>query len=151
MNRNKSCFLPYGRQCITEADIAAVEDVLRSSFLTQGPTIPAFETAVASKVGARYGVAVNSATSALHIACLALGLGTRRGAAPLGSICETYLNDALLAVPALVPEALMEILPRPTDRKVEWPNPSVTPVGTADYRPVGRLGAVQRVGLMVES
>lgn len=68
-------FLPYGRQTITDADIAAVEAVLRSPFLTQGPAIPAFEQAVAGKVGAAHGVAVNSATSALHIACLALGLG----------------------------------------------------------------------------
>ena len=68
-------FLPYGRQTVTEDDIAAVESVLRSPFLTQGPAIPAFEQAVASKVDARFGVAVNSATSALHIACLALGLG----------------------------------------------------------------------------
>ena len=68
-------FLPYGRQTITEADIAAVEAVLRSPFLTQGPAVPAFEKAVAAKVGAAYGVATNSATSALHIACLALGLG----------------------------------------------------------------------------
>ena len=68
-------FLPYGRQTISEADIAAVVGVLRSPFLTQGPAVPAFEQALASKVHARYGVAVNSATSALHIACLALGLG----------------------------------------------------------------------------
>ena len=68
-------FLPYGRQAITEADIAAVEAVLRSPYLTQGPAVPAFEQAVAAKVGAAHGVAVNSATSALHIACLALGLG----------------------------------------------------------------------------
>jgi len=68
-------FLPYGRQTISEADIAAVEAVLRSPFLTQGPAVPAFEQAVAAKVNARYGIAVNSATSALHIACLALGLG----------------------------------------------------------------------------
>ena len=68
-------FLPYGRQTITEADIAAVEAVLRSPFLTQGPAVPDFEQAVAAKVGAAHGVAVNSATSALHIACLALGQG----------------------------------------------------------------------------
>jgi UDP-4-amino-4,6-dideoxy-N-acetyl-beta-L-altrosamine transaminase len=68
-------FLPYGCQTITEADIAAVESVLRSPFLTQGPAVPAFEQAVAAHVGAVHGVAVNSATSALHIACLALGLG----------------------------------------------------------------------------
>ena len=68
-------FIPYGRQTITEADIAAVTEVLRSDFLTQGPTVPAFEHALASMVGASHAVAVNSATSALHIACLVLGLG----------------------------------------------------------------------------
>jgi UDP-4-amino-4,6-dideoxy-N-acetyl-beta-L-altrosamine transaminase len=68
-------FLPYGRQTINEADIAAVMEVLCSPFLTQGPAVQAFEQAVSEKVRARYGVAVNSATSALHVACLALGLG----------------------------------------------------------------------------
>lgn len=67
--------LPYGRQNITEDDISAVVDVLRSTHLTQGPVVPEFEQAIASKVGADYAVAVNSATSALHLACLALGLG----------------------------------------------------------------------------
>lgn len=75
MSSDPRPFIPYGRQTISEADIAAVVEVVRSSFLTQGPKVPAFEQAVAAKVGARYGVAVNSATSALHIACLALGLG----------------------------------------------------------------------------
>jgi UDP-4-amino-4,6-dideoxy-N-acetyl-beta-L-altrosamine transaminase len=67
--------IPYGRQDISQADIDAVVGVLRSDFLTQGPAIPRFEQAVATHVGARHAVAVNSATSALHIACLALGLG----------------------------------------------------------------------------
>lgn len=67
--------IPYGRQEITQADIDAVVAVLRSDFLTQGPQVPRFEAAVAVKVGAAFGVAVNSATSALHIACLALDLG----------------------------------------------------------------------------
>ena len=67
-------FVPYGRQTVTEADISAVESVLRSPFLTQGPAIPAFEQAVAAKVDALYGVAVNS-YQRLHIACLSLGLG----------------------------------------------------------------------------
>jgi UDP-4-amino-4,6-dideoxy-N-acetyl-beta-L-altrosamine transaminase len=66
---------PYGRQDVTEADIEAAVQVLRSDFLTQGPTVPRFEQAVARLVGANHGVAVNSATSALHIACSALGLG----------------------------------------------------------------------------
>ena len=67
--------IPYGRQDITQADIDAVIAVLRSDFLTQGPQVPQFEAAVAAYCGARHGVAVNSATSALHIACLALDLG----------------------------------------------------------------------------
>lgn len=67
--------IPYGRQDITEADIAAVEMVLRSDFLTQGPAVPKFEEVVCKHVGAKHAVAVNSATSALHIACLALDLG----------------------------------------------------------------------------
>jgi UDP-4-amino-4,6-dideoxy-N-acetyl-beta-L-altrosamine transaminase len=75
MSNDSRTFLPYGRQTITEADIAAVEAALRSPFLAQGPAVLAFEQAVAAKVGAAHGVAVNSATSALHIACIALGLG----------------------------------------------------------------------------
>ena len=67
--------IPYGRQDITQADIDAVVAVLRSDHLTQGPQVPLFEQAVASHVGAKHGLAVNSATSALHIACMALGLG----------------------------------------------------------------------------
>jgi len=67
--------IPYGRQSVTQTDIDAVVDVLRSDFLTQGPIVPRFEQAVASHVGAAHAIAVNSATSALHIACLALGLG----------------------------------------------------------------------------
>ena len=58
-------FLSYGRQTITEDDIAAVVEVLRSPLLTQGPAVPAFEQAIAAKVGASYGVAANSATSSL--------------------------------------------------------------------------------------
>lgn len=67
--------IPYGRQDITDADIEAVMAVLKSDFLTQGPMVPRFEQGVADHVGARHALAVNSATSALHIACLALGLG----------------------------------------------------------------------------
>ena len=67
--------IPYGRQDITQADIDAVVEVLRSDFLTQGPAVPMFEQTVASYCGAQHAIAVNSATSALHIACLALDLG----------------------------------------------------------------------------
>jgi len=66
--------IPYGKQDIKQQDIDAVVDVLKSDFLTQGPQVPLFENAVANYCGAGYALAVNSATSALHIACLALGL-----------------------------------------------------------------------------
>ena len=67
--------IPYGRQSISEEDISAVIEVLRSDYLTQGPIVPLFETAVKNYCGAKYAVATNSATSALHIACLALDVG----------------------------------------------------------------------------
>jgi UDP-4-amino-4,6-dideoxy-N-acetyl-beta-L-altrosamine transaminase len=68
--------IPYGRQTISEADIMAVTDVLRSDWLTQGPAIERFERAMADYCGAKHAVAVSSATAALHLACLALNLGT---------------------------------------------------------------------------
>jgi len=67
--------ISYGKQNISPADIDAVVDVLRSDYLTQGSVVPLFENRVASYCGVEYGVATNSATSALHIACLALELG----------------------------------------------------------------------------
>lgn len=68
-------FLGYGRHLVDEADIEAVVEVLRGEFLTQGPTVPRFEEAVAERVGARHAVAVSSGTAALHLACLAAHLG----------------------------------------------------------------------------
>ena len=68
-------YIPYGRQDISEADIQAVVDVLRSDWLTQGPAVPRFERSIAQYCGAEHALAMNSATSALHVACLALGLG----------------------------------------------------------------------------
>jgi UDP-4-amino-4,6-dideoxy-N-acetyl-beta-L-altrosamine transaminase len=67
--------IPYGKQEITQQDIDAVVDVLKSDFLTQGPQVPLFEASIKKEVDADYVLAVNSATSALHIACLALGVG----------------------------------------------------------------------------
>lgn len=77
--------MPYGRQTITDEDIVAVVRVLRSPLLTQGPTVSSFEKAVAKSVNANHAIAVNSATSALHIACLALGLapGDRLWTSPI--------------------------------------------------------------------
>ena len=83
MSREGLPFLPYGRQTITEADIVAVVEVLNSSFLTQGPMVPGFEQAVASKVGASHGVAVNSATSTSLPAWPWAGPGDRLWTSPI--------------------------------------------------------------------
>ena len=64
--------IPYGKQDVTQEDIDAVVDVLKSDFLTQGPVVPAFESEISKKVNSKYAIAVNSATSALHLACLSL-------------------------------------------------------------------------------
>ena len=67
--------IPYGRQFISPKDIDAVVDVLKSDFLTQGPKVDEFESAISSFVKSKHCVAVNSATSALHISCLSIGVG----------------------------------------------------------------------------
>jgi UDP-4-amino-4,6-dideoxy-N-acetyl-beta-L-altrosamine transaminase len=88
-------FIPYGRQSVNDADIEAVVDVLRSDYLTQGSTVPAFESGVAQKVSAKHAVAVNSATSALHIACLALELGSGDW---LWTVSNTFVSSANCAL-----------------------------------------------------
>ena len=82
---------PYSRQDINNKDIKAVLKVLKSDFLTQGPMVPKFEKAVAKKVGSKYAVATNSATSALHIACKALGL--KKGEI-LWTVSNTFVASA---------------------------------------------------------
>src|ERR1043165_4940201 len=67
--------IPYSTQHVTEEDLAAVRDVLRSDFLTQGPAVPRFEAAFAAAPDVPHAIAVSNATGALHIACLALGVG----------------------------------------------------------------------------
>ena len=69
--------IPYARQTISDSDIQAVLGVMRSDYLTQGPSVVGFEEAICSYCDAKYGVATNSATSALHIACKALNLGPK--------------------------------------------------------------------------
>ena len=69
--------IPYGKQEITSDDIESVVKVLKSDFLTQGPAVPKFEKSLCDFTGSSYAVAVNSCTSALHIACLALGLTSK--------------------------------------------------------------------------
>lgn len=82
--------IPYGRQSISTEDIQAVVDTLKSDFLTQGPAVPAFEQALASYCNVPYAVAVNSATSALHIACLALNVkaGDRVWTSPISFVAS---------------------------------------------------------------
>lgn len=75
MSLHTTDYIPYGRQTITDEDVKAVNNVLTGPYLTQGPTVPAFEAGLAERVGAKYGIAMNSATSALHVACLALEVG----------------------------------------------------------------------------
>ena len=67
-------FIPYSKQSINKEDIKSVVNVLNSEFLTQGPVIPTFEKSVSDYCSTPYAIAVNSATSALHISCMALGL-----------------------------------------------------------------------------
>ena len=69
--------IPYGKQEIEQQDIDAVVDVLKSDFLTQGPQVPLFEKSISEAVNSKYAIAVNSATSALHIACLALDISSK--------------------------------------------------------------------------
>ena len=67
--------IPYGKQNITKSDIDSVVDVLNSDFLTQGPMVPKFESELVSYCGSKNAIVVNNCTSALHLACLSLGLG----------------------------------------------------------------------------
>jgi UDP-4-amino-4,6-dideoxy-N-acetyl-beta-L-altrosamine transaminase len=93
--------IPYGKQWISQQDVDAVVSVLSSDFLTQGPTIPRFEKAFSKKVSAEYAVSTNSATSALHLACLALGVGkgdivwTSPVSFVASSNCALYCNASI--------------------------------------------------------
>ena len=80
-----TAFIPYGKQDISDADIAAVIEVLRSDFITQGPAIERFEQVVGDYCGVKYAVAVSSATAALHLSCLAIDLknGDRLWTSPI--------------------------------------------------------------------
>lgn len=153
--------IPYGRQSIDDDDIRAVVEVLGSDLLTQGPQVPRFEQAVAAVAGAVHGVAVNSATSALHLACLALGLGpgdwlwtspiTFVASANCGLYCGARIDfvDIDPRTYNLCPEALA--------RKLEWAEREgcvpkvVVPVHMAgqpcDMRAIHRLS--QRYGFHV--
>lgn len=115
--------IPYGRQDVTQADIDAVVEVLRSDFLTQGPQVPCFEQAVGQHVGANHALAVNSATSALHMACLALGLGPgdRLWTSPITFVasanCALYCGAAVDFVD--IDPRTYNLCPQALERKLE--------------------------------
>jgi UDP-4-amino-4,6-dideoxy-N-acetyl-beta-L-altrosamine transaminase len=125
--------IPYGKQTISQADIDAVVSVLRSDYLTQGPAIPRFEKAIADACGVNASVAMNSATSALHVACLALnvGPGQRVWTSPITFVasanCARYCGadadfvDIDAATWNLDPQALEDKL-RVADREKKLPS-----------------------------
>jgi UDP-4-amino-4,6-dideoxy-N-acetyl-beta-L-altrosamine transaminase len=109
--------IPYGRQDINQADIDAVVAVLRSDFLTQGPAVPSFEKAVADHCSAQHAVAVNSATSALHIACLALGVGNGDS---VWTTPSTFVASANCALYCGATVDFVDIDPRTYNLSVEY-------------------------------
>ena len=119
-------YIPYSRQKVTEEDAHEVMEVLKSPFLTTGPKVPSFETTLASKVCSKYAVATNSATSALHIACLALGLkkGDWLWTSPITFVasanCGLYCGASIDFVDINISTGLMDI--KKLERKLEIAN-----------------------------
>jgi UDP-4-amino-4,6-dideoxy-N-acetyl-beta-L-altrosamine transaminase len=108
--------IPYGRQDITQSDIDAVISVLRSDFLTQGPVVPLFEETVANYCSTAYAVAVNSATAALHIACMALDLGPGD---TLWTSANTFVASANCAIYCGAKVDFVDIDPRTYNMSIE--------------------------------
>jgi UDP-4-amino-4,6-dideoxy-N-acetyl-beta-L-altrosamine transaminase len=106
----------YGRHSINEEDIQAVVSVLKSDYLTQGLEVPRFEQAVAEYCGVQYGVAVNSATSALHIACLSLGVGKGDS---VWTVATTFVASANCALYCGAMVDFIDIDPRTYNLNVE--------------------------------
>jgi UDP-4-amino-4,6-dideoxy-N-acetyl-beta-L-altrosamine transaminase len=119
----KRNMIPYGRQSISEADIEAVVEVLRSDFLTQGPAVPRFEAALRGATGAPFAIAMNSATSALHAGCLALGVGSgsRVWTTPISFVasanCALYCGAAIDFVD--IDAASFNLCPHALEQKLE--------------------------------
>ena len=146
--------IPYGRQTISEADIAAVVEVLRSPWLTQGPIVPAFEQALARAVGADHAVAVNSATSALHLACLALGLGPggRLWTTPITFVasanCARYCGAAVDFVDIDPTTGLISL--DALERKLNWAAPrGLLPDVIVPVHLAGSSCAMQEIAALV--
>lgn len=124
--------LPYGKQWIDEDDIRAVVDVLHSDFITQGPGIKEFEKALADECGAGYAVAVNSGTAALHIACLAAGIGKGHELITSPNTFVASANCALYCgakpVFADIDPDTYDVLPGEIGRKINERTLAVVPV-----------------------
>ncbi|MCI8993634.1 MAG: UDP-4-amino-4,6-dideoxy-N-acetyl-beta-L-altrosamine transaminase [Eubacterium sp.] len=124
--------IPYGHQTIDEKDIQAVVDVLRSDYLTTGPAVEIFEKKVAEYVGAKYAVAVNSGTAALHIACLAAGMkeGDEVITTPItfaaSANCVLYCNGT--PVFADIDSRTYNILPEEIEKKITPRTKAIVPV-----------------------
>ena len=130
-------FLPYGRQTLTDADIAAVVDTLRSEWITTGPKIAEFEHAIAATAGAQYGVALSSGTAALHAAAFAAGLGPGDEAitTPL-TFCATanvVLYQGATPVFADVRADTLTIDPSEVERRVTPRTRAILPVDYAGH------------------
>ena len=108
--------IPYGKQDIRSDDVETVLDVLNSDFLTQGPMVPRFEKAISEIGGAKYATAVNSATSALHIACLALDL---RPGDSLWTVPNTFVASANCALYCGANVDFVDIDPKTSNMSVE--------------------------------
>lgn len=125
-------YIPYGRQTIDDNDIQAVVDVLKSDYLTTGPKITEFERRVADYVGAKYAVAVNSGTAALHIACLAAGIkeGDEVITSPItfvaSSNCVLYCGG--VPIFADIDEATYNIAPEEIEKKITDKTKAIIPV-----------------------
>jgi UDP-4-amino-4,6-dideoxy-N-acetyl-beta-L-altrosamine transaminase len=155
-------FIPYGRQDISEDDIAAVVEVLRSDFLTQGPKVPEFEAAIAGATGAAHAVAVNSATSALHIACLALGLkpgglvwtvpNTFVASANVARLCGADVDfvDIRASDYCMDPQALEAKLAR-ADRKPDILIPVHFAGQSADMKAIGAIAKAHGISVIEDA
>lgn len=124
--------IPYGRQDVTRDDIDAVVAVLTSDFLTQGPMVPRFERAVADRCGVKHAIAMNSATSALHVACMALDLGPgdRLWTSPV-----TFVASANCALYCGADVDFVDIDPRTWNMSVEALERKLADAATRDRLP----------------
>jgi len=157
--------IPYGKQFISSSDIESVIEVLRSPYLTQGPAVPQFESSVCSVVNSKYGVATNSATSALHVACLALGLkaGDRLWTSPTTFVasanCGLYCGASVDFVDIDITTGLMSVQRLEQKLRIAKANGTlpkiVIPVhlcgASCDMQEIGRLAREYRFKIIEDA